>query len=145
MSRKIEDLTPRLRVVYARFKEEMEKAGLRFIVTQTLRTKEEQEALYAQSRQPLHIVNALRQAAGLGAIDAATNKKAVTWTKNSRHLPQGDGKAIAFDICIVDAKGTPQWNDIKSFKKAGEIGQKVGLLWGGSWRTPDLPHFELKE
>lgn len=152
MSRKIEDLTPRLQTKFMEFKKKMLEAGLEFIVTQTLRTRAEQVAFYAQGRETLAQVNLKRKMAGLAPISEAENKRKITWTLNSRHLPQKDGKAVAFDIAICK-NGAVQWsdkvdvndNDIPDYREAGRIGQSVGLLWGGVWRTPDLPHFELKE
>ncbi len=35
--------------------------------------------------------------------------------------------------------GTPDYIEI------GEIGESVGLKWGGRFSSPDYPHFELKE
>ena len=29
-------------------------------------------------------------------------------------------------------------------KKAGEVAKKLGITWGGTWDTPDQPHFEVK-
>lgn len=145
MSRKIEDLTPKLQSLYKLFDREMKIAGIKFKVTQTLRTHDEQKALYAQGRHPINIVNTLRKTAGLAPISQIENKKKVTWTMNSKHLPKSDGKSIAFDICILDKLDKPDWNSTNLYKLAGEIGESIGLVWGGRWKNPDLPHFELKE
>jgi peptidoglycan LD-endopeptidase CwlK len=118
-SRKVEDLTPEMQFKYALFHDEMDKAGLNYILTCTYRSQAEQDALYAQGR-------------------TKTGKK-VTWTRHSKH---NDRKA--FDIAML-INGKISWNTA-DYLKAGEIGQKVGLEWGGSWiKTKDFPHFELKE
>jgi len=151
LSRRIEDLTPRLQILFEKFASKMAEAGLPFVITQTLRSPAEQKAFYAQGREALNETNRLRNLAGLPPITSAENKRRITWTLKSRHLPQADGKSRAFDICITK-EGKAQWSDkadvnsnqVPDYKEAGHIGEMVGLLWGGSWRTPDFPHFELK-
>jgi peptidoglycan LD-endopeptidase CwlK len=120
-SRNPKDLCEAMKNLYERFQYCMESAGIDFILTSTLRTQEEQDALYAQGRtKPGQIV---------------------TWTKNSKHV---DGKA--FDIVITE-NGKCDWNITNpKWTQAGKIGQIVGLVWGGSWaKQRDFPHFELKE
>lgn len=120
MSRKIEDLTPATQVKYHAFKEVMEGVGIDFIVTCTLRTQAEQNALYAQGR--------------------TTPGKIVTWTHNSNHI-----KGTAFDIVIMK-NGKPSWDTtMPEWKQAGALGVSVGLIWGGNWEKTDFPHFENKE
>lgn len=71
----------------------------------------------------------------------------VSWTKRSKHLPQPpSGLSLAFDLAPKDylkhklwLPGGPLW------LRLGEIGQDLGLRWGGAWRlTPDYAHFELR-
>lgn len=121
MSRKIEDLTPETQAKYFLFKSAMADARIEYIVTCTLRTKEEQYDLYAQGR--------------------TKPGKIVTWTLNSRHL-----KGTAFDICLLK-NGKLNWDtDDPDWQQAGKIGMDIGLIWGGSWaKNPDFPHFELNE
>jgi len=129
MSRKIEDLTPETQEKYFLFKEKMAEAGIDYIVTCTLRTKEEQYALYCQGR--------------------TKPGKIVTWTLNSRHL-----RGTAFDIAIM-VNGKILWNPeldadqdgVPEYTEAGIIGESVGLKWGGrfSGTKKDAPHFELDE
>ena len=93
-----------------------------FIVktTDTVRTKQEQDKLYAQGRtEPGNIV---------------------TWVK---YPYSNHNWGMAFDICRNDGKGT--YNDSDGwFKKVGQVGKSFGLEWGGDWKgTPDKPHFEL--
>ena len=120
MSNKIEDLCEQM-IPFARaFVQRMNDLGIPFVITETLRTLDRQKQLYAQGR--------------------TTPGQIVTWTMQSKHL---QGKA--FDICIMkDGKmdwntGNPDW------QHAGEIGEGVGLEWGGRWKHPDYPHFQLKE
>lgn len=61
-----------------------------------------------------------------------------SWIKRSKHR---DGLAI--DIAptvLLREKGwspaSPLWQQI------GEIGERVGMKWGGRWKQKDLGHFE---
>jgi peptidoglycan L-alanyl-D-glutamate endopeptidase CwlK len=91
--------------------------GLTFKVTSGSRTQAEQDKLFAQGRT------------APGPI--------VTWTRRSRHI---GGRAI--DLTLFSGS-KPVWES-PAYLRAGQIGQELGLVWGGSWkRTKDLPHFEL--
>jgi peptidoglycan L-alanyl-D-glutamate endopeptidase CwlK len=92
--------------------------GLTFKVIQGRRTPAQQAALYAKGR-------------------TAPGPK-VTWTLKSRHLT---GRAI--DIALFSGKNVV-WES-KHYTRAGEIGEQLGLVWGGRWRggKTDRPHFEL--
>lgn len=117
MSRKIEDLTPETQELFKAFRDKMIAEDLGFIVTCTYRSQEEQDALYAQGR--------------------TKPGRVVTWTRNSRHTSR-----TAFDIAMV-VNGAVSWEE-KHYQRAGEIGESVGLEWGGRWKKPDMPHFQLK-
>ncbi len=155
-SRKIEDLTPQMQLLYAKFKEKMDAAKITFIVTCTARTVKEQQALYAQGRQPIREVNILRRMADLPSITEQENKNKVTWTLASKHLVDLDDgnkendKSRAFDIVITkngkatwDVKVNVNQNEQPDYLEAGSIGESVGLKWGGRFKSPDYPHFEL--
>lgn len=126
-SRKIEDLVRAMQEKAREFAGKMAEAGVPFIFTCTRRTTAEQMELYARGR--------------------TTPGPKVTWTLRSKHV---DGKA--FDIVICKA-GIPQWDGkadvdvdgVPDYLEAGRIGESVGLVWGGRWRSPDFPHFELKQ
>lgn len=130
-SRKIEDLIPSMKAKAGLFAAKMAEAGIPFMFTCTARSRKEQIDLYAQGRtRP-------------GPI--------VTWTLDSNHIPrpEDDGGARAFDIAILK-NGKPTWDakvdvnddDRADYIQAGEIGESVGLRWGGRFRRPDMPHFE---
>ena len=126
-SRKIDELLPELQDNYILFREAMTEAGLDFIVTCTYRSTEEQAELYAQGR--------------------TKPGRKVTWTLKSKHCERK-----AFDIAIKK-DGSPVWdvkvnvndNEIPDYEEAGRIGKSAGLVWGGDWKTPDMPHFQLQE
>jgi peptidoglycan L-alanyl-D-glutamate endopeptidase CwlK len=124
--------------------------GLNIIFTQTLRSEEEQSALYAQGRLGIQKVNALRAVAKLGPISEQENTKIVTKAKTAKDSMHFYG--LAFDIAITDSKGksivwnsTSDWNSdgINDWDQVGKLGQSLGLEWGGNWSTmPDPPHFQ---
>ena len=150
MSRKIIDLSLDAKAKFLVFSGLMAEAGLPFILTCTLRTHEEHNALRAQGREPLAIVNEMRSNVGLASITEKQNVE-VTWTKNSRHFADETGKSNAWDIAIC--KGTmPTWNlkvdvdvdGIPDYQEAAVIGRKVGLTCGADFSKKDYVHFELK-
>lgn len=107
-----------------------------FLITQGLRTTQEQQKLYAQGRTTK------------GAI--VTNCDGVK--KKSNHQAKANNKGYAVDIAVYDT--TKKGNiDYSSSYKYEEIarhiltvakGQGVKVVWGGNWKTfKDLPHFEL--
>lgn len=93
--------------------------GIDIGISQTLRTKQEQDALYAQGRtKPGKIVTNCRYPESLHC-----------W-------------GVAFDV-YVQRGGKAIW-DVAAYKPVGEMGESLGLEWGGRWQNfPDAPHFEL--
>ena len=116
--RSIEELTPDAQKACNLFIKHCKEAGLNVLITETYRSQERQEYLYAQGRTRLGNV--------------------VTWTKNSRHTSRR-----AWDIC-KNVKGE-EYSDSNFFKECGAIAQKLGITWGGCWKIPDTPHFEIDE
>lgn len=127
-----------------------EMLNLNIIFTQTLRTNDEQKALYAQGRLPLEQTNALRKLANLGPITGAENRRIVTkaqTVKNSFH-----GYGLAFDIAVTDPTGrkidwtdSADWNynSLNDWTEIGKLGVEIGLEWGGNWSGMcDPPHFQ---
>lgn len=109
-----------------------EALGLDLLVTQTWRSTEEQAALYAQGRT----------APG----PRVTNLK--PGTSKHEHTENGQPAALAFDVVLVTARsvdGKPldiEYEDVP-WDVIGAIGEWCGLKWGGRWRNPDRPHFEV--
>ena len=144
MSRSIADLEPVTRERAERFLALLDAAGIHYAVLETLRTQAVQTAYYAQGRKPLEEINRLRAEAGLPAIGAQEGRRIITRTMNSRHLL---GEAL--DLAPLDARGRPWWAaPAELWTKIGEMGEAVGLEWGGRWdATPgklgwDCPHFQ---
>ena len=123
MSRDTTLLHPELQEIIKSFLTDCQKAGLPVLITETLRTAAEQDALYAQGRtKPGAIVTQCR-----GADFSSCHQ----W-------------GVAFDFCR-NVKGA-EFNDNDGFfKKVGSIGKLKGLEWGGDWSGfADKPHLQMK-
>ena len=96
--------------------------GLLIGIGECYRSIAEQDALYAKGRT------------APGSI--VTNAKGSSY---SSHHQWG----TAFDIYRNDGTGAYNNND-GFFDLVGTIGVKIGLEWGGNWKSPvDKPHFQL--
>lgn len=118
-SRKLEDLNPYVTKLAKQFIAAAKKEGIDVLVTSTYRDADSQNALYAQGRtKPGRIV---------------TNAKAGQSWHNYR---------LAFDVVPI-VNGKAMWNDMRTFKRLGEIGKSLGLEWAGDWKTfKEYPHFQ---
>lgn len=116
MSRKIDDLQPVVAAMCREFIKRCDEAGIDVIITSTLRTMEEQAALYAQGRTK----------AGPRVTNAKPGQSWHNWGCAFDYVPIKNGKA--------------DWNNILTFAKCGEIAEAVGLEWGGRWKMKDYPH-----
>ncbi len=103
----------------------MGELGFVMIVTDGVRTTEQQQALYAQGRtKPGPIVT---QADGM--------------EHRSNHQARG-GFGYAVDCCFV-VDGKPSWDESLPWVLYGAMAETLGLTWGGGWKHPDRPHIEL--
>ena len=114
--RDINELSPVAQKACRLFLQECKKEGLPVLITETYRSQARQNYLYEQGRTR----------AG----------KVVTWTRNSRHTGR-----MAWDIC-KNVRGH-EYSDQAFFNRCGAIARKLGITWGGDWKTPDKPHFEV--
>ncbi|MCI8950011.1 MAG: M15 family peptidase [Lachnospiraceae bacterium] len=115
---------PRLQVLAAQLKEKCSDEGLKIEIGETLRTKAEQDALYAQGRtKPGQIV---------------TNASGSSYSSFHQW-------GTAFDFFRNDGRGA--YNESgKFFERVGNIGVDLGLEWGGNWKSiVDKPHFQLPD
>lgn len=124
MSRDLNDLRPEVRPQVDAFLEQAKQDGIDLVVTCTLRSFEEQAALYAQGRTtPGRIVTRAQPGA-------------------SAH-----NYGLAVDVVPI-INGKPQWKaEDPVWDKVGEIGQTAGLKWYGAPGAPfvEFAHFELPE
>lgn len=143
-------LLPQVREKLEQLENLAEQNNIHFIVTQTLRSQEEQAAYYAQGRESLDVVNSLRKVAKLSPIQNSENK-IITRAKTVWDSFHAYGRA--FDIAIihnnkVDWNENADWNDdgISDWVQLGKLAESIGLEWGGNFSSlRDLPHFQLRE
>lgn len=115
---------PRLQKLAAQLVGECGRQGLKIAIGETLRTVEEQDALYAQGRtKPGSIV---------------TNARGSSYSSYHQW-------GTAFDIYRNDGQGA--YNESgQLFDRVGAIGVEIGLEWGGNWQSiVDKPHFQLPD
>jgi len=115
---RINKLHPKVRSAFKMFVESAEaELNITLRVTYGLRTIAEQNALYAQGR--------------------TTAGKIVTNAKGGQSY---HNYGLAIDV--VEMKGnTANWNFDYSLLKP--IADKHGIVWGGTWKFVDKPHFQI--
>ena len=50
---------------------------------------------------------------------------------------------VAVDFAFL-VNGKPSWSETHDWKSLGQLGKILGFEWGGDWKKPDRPHFEMK-
>ncbi len=137
-SRKIEDLHESVRSKAEAFLRECGERGIAILITCTLRSMEEQAALYAQGREEVTKVNELRRLAGMPPL--GPENRIVT---NARPGYSLHNFGLAFDVVPLDG-GKPIWNSSHPvWQRIGNNGKGVGLEWAGEWkRFREYPHFQ---
>jgi peptidoglycan L-alanyl-D-glutamate endopeptidase CwlK len=125
MSRSTKDLHPKVAELAHALIVRASENGTPIIITQTLRTKEEQDALYAQGRtKPGKIVTKAKGGESYHNYGLAFDVALVV------------GKRIVWDKNDLNKNNKDDWQEI------GELGESVGLEWGGRWKFKDVPHFQ---
>ena len=154
MTPRIEDMCVELRELYQLHAQAMINVGIRYRLCCVIRTQAEQDAFYAQGREVLEVVNAKRMTAGMRTITEKHNV-IVTHTKISRHFPDANGKAHAYDIEILknlddgggvhwDTKYDGQDDGKPDYIQAAELGKTCGLDCGAFWDGfHDYPHYQV--
>lgn len=141
MSTRIEDLAEDVQPMARAF---ISLVKIPHVVTSTLRTQDEQAALYAQGRSELSVVNALRSKAGMRPIGDKENGYTVTKCDGVIHKSNHQsGRAL--DVVPADINGNPVWPgpSDKRWAMISEAGKAAGFKWGGDWAVfPDRPHYE---
>lgn len=122
-SRSFNDLYPPVAERARQLVEKCREIEIEIVITSTYRDYEAQERLYVQGRTlPGQIVT--------------YNKAGSSWHNWNR----------AFDFVPI-LNGKPVWSirgyDKDVYMKVGQIGESLGLEWGGSWpRHPEYEHFQ---
>jgi len=112
--RDVKELNPLAQTACNLFLAKCKEQGVDIFVTETYRSQARQNQLYAQGR--------------------TTSGAIVTWTTASNHTGR-----MAWDIAC---NGKILY-DVNMLKKAGAVARELGITWGGSWKSPDMPHFEV--
>lgn len=128
--RNISQLHPDLQKKVIKLQEECKKQGIIIGIGECFRTVAEQDALYAKGRTK--------------PGNKVTNAQGKTYSSMHQW-------GVAFDFYLkmdVDKDGKTSDDAFNNatglFNKAGTIGKKLGLEWGGDWKSiKDLPHFQL--
>ncbi len=118
--RNIATLLPQVQPLARALIESAAAIGIAIKVISGTRTYEEQNALYEQGRsKPGRIVT------------------------NARGGYSNHNFGVAFDIGVFE--GGRYLDESPAYKAVGAIGMKLGLEWGGNWKTiQDEPHFQLR-
>ena len=118
--RNIATLLPQVQPLARALIESAAAIGIAIKIISGTRTYEEQNALYEQGR--------------------TTPGRVVT---NARGGYSNHNFGVAFDIGVFD--GGRYLDESPAYKAVGAIGMKLGLEWGGNWKTiQDEPHFQLR-
>ena len=118
--RNIATLLPQVQPLARALIESAAAIGIAIKVISGTRTYEEQDALYEQGRsKPGRVVT------------------------NARGGYSNHNFGVAFDIGVFE--GGRYLDESPAYKAVGAIGMKLGLEWGGNWKTiQDEPHFQLR-
>jgi peptidoglycan LD-endopeptidase CwlK len=125
-SRLISDLAPPLQVAAKGLIVAGREAGFNVLVYCTLRTLEEQGALWCIGRTvPGRIVTCAQPGQSL-------------------HNPDINGQAWAFDA-VPMLGGKPQWSNVRLLNTMGALGESLGLEWAGRWTgaLKERAHFQI--
>ena len=119
-AKNIKTLHPEVAILAARLIETAVAQGICVKVISGLRTYEEQNALYAQGRSKPGLI--------------------VTKAKGGYSI---HNFGCAFDVGIFSPDGKKYYGEHAHYRRVGEIGEELGLEWGGRWKFVDEPHFQL--
>jgi hypothetical protein len=143
VSSRIEDLAPD---VQPKARDFLSRIPIRYAVTSTRRTVDEQLALFAQGKGQLALTNALRARARLSPIGDLQNKTSITECDGVIRLSSHQG-GRALDVVPADEHGNPTWPAAEDprWLQIAAAGKAAGFTWGGDWTDfPDRPHYEMK-
>lgn len=123
----IKRLQPKMQMATEEFLRRCKAAGVNIFITQTFRTVETQQEYYSWGRTK---------------TNPYKKHQMVTVTRcDGIYIKSRHQSGLAIDIaCSPPA----QLYDDTILRKAGEIAEKMGLTWGGRWKSyPDAPHIEM--
>ena len=126
--------------------------GIEIFLTQGYRTFAEQAAIYAEGRtangEPCKHAGVVRPIGTCpehpkGVI--VTNARPGYSWHNWRRRPGSALGVGAYDVAIRDYPGDTTPDNVYDgpWQRVIELGERAGMLAGGRWKHPDLPHFEI--
>lgn len=141
--RDMDKLDPIVREKADAFLADCKLMGVPVMVVETIREQGVQRAYYAQGRETLVAVNALRALAGLYPIKMHQNR-IITQAIESIHE-----HGCALDIALL-INGKPSWDDKADindnhrtdYEEIGQIAKSHGFKWGGDFSFRDLAHIQ---
>ena len=117
----IATLDLKLQRIARQFVAQARAAGFPVTITSGRRTMAEQQKLFDQGR--------------------VTPGNVVT---NARPGESAHNFGLAFDFAFLNAVGRPSWPEDGPWAEAAAIGKRMGLSWGGDWKSfKDRPHLEM--
>jgi peptidoglycan LD-endopeptidase CwlK len=126
-SRSVWDLHPRLRELAHAHAAKCAVEGITLLIYCTWRSNEEQAELYAKGRT----------APGRKVTNARPGESL------HNHTANGTPAAYAYDAAPL-VGGKLDWQFGPEWQRMGELGESLGLEWGGRWgKLADNPHFQL--
>jgi peptidoglycan LD-endopeptidase CwlK len=99
-----------------------EKYGADYYAISGFRSYQEQDSLYAQGR--------------------IIPGRIVTWAESGE---SAHNFGIAIDLCrdgFLERRGLQPDYRPESYALLGDLAPEFGLVWGGSWGRPDMPHIQ---
>jgi peptidoglycan L-alanyl-D-glutamate endopeptidase CwlK len=119
---------------------------------EALRSLEPQVAAYAarhltgiaEAGIPARITWAYRDYATQDDMFAKGRTKPGARVTNARGGESWHNFRLAYDIAVFDSRGryVTDGSDPR-YLRVGEIGESLGVEWGGRWKAPDVSHFQL--
>lgn len=144
-SSRLNGLHPAVKAATTALIERSFSRGVPIIITQGLRTKAEQNSLYAKSRTQEQL-----NAVGLSHVKAQPNEK---WVTNAIGGSSNHNYGLAIDFALLLPNGsTVSWDmlrdgdgdKVKDWNEVVEEAKALGFAWGGDFKSIfDGPHFEM--
>ena len=147
MSNRLDELDSDVRMKAEGMMAACAREGILLRVTQTYRTYPEQAALYAKGRTapgepcrhgdkhyPVGQCPTGAHPLGAGVTNAPPG---YSFHNFRRAFDIAEGDSTPYDLGLPGPR-----DDDPLWEKIGDLGEALGLEWGGRWKRPDRPHFE---
>jgi hypothetical protein len=113
-------------------------------VTELIRNgRAQQVADYGRGNRDLYAHSGFRSVEEQDGIYAQGRTAPGNRVTNARGGQSWHNYGMAVDVVFHTANGQPSWDEGMDWNALGALGTAQGLHWGGNWRNPDRPHFQL--